>query len=199
MKNFKPLFLLVLSATLMLSSCSRKVEYGNAQEQETVTTEFGSYDLQLIANEMVDNMLASPAVAEITAHQRPVIAVDRIRNKTLEHIDTESVTDSIITKLMTSGKFRFTDITRMEDVKKQLNLQAESGLYDPATTAQIGKMTGARYMMYGNLSSIVKRTKSEEDVYYKFTLTLLDLESGLREWQAEKEIRKTSKRSFLGL
>ncbi len=41
-------------------------------------------------------------------------------------------------------------------------------------------MVGAQYMLYGNLSSIVK-AGSDEDVYYKMTMRLMDLESGLIE------------------
>ena len=34
-------------------------------------------------------------------------------------------------------------------------------------------------MLYGNLSSIVKQDGSTKDVYYKMTMRLMDLETGL--------------------
>ncbi|HNC04265.1 MAG TPA: hypothetical protein PLY05_13045, partial [Agitococcus sp.] len=37
------------------------------------------------------------------------------------------------------------------------------------------------------------------DVYYKFTLKLMNLKTGLVEWQDEQEIRKTAKRGLLGM
>ena len=33
-----------------------------------------------------------------------------------------------------------------------------------------------------------------KDVFYKFSLQLVDVESGLAEWMDEKEIRKTTER-----
>ncbi len=184
-------------SVVVAAGCTR-VKYGDPTDVEVVTTEFGSTDLQLIANKMVDSMLAFPPLIELTADERPVIAVDRIKNKTTEHIDTESVTDSIINKIIHSGRFRFVDIANMDVLEAQLVLQTETDVFDPATTARLGRLIGSDYLLYGNLSSIVKQTKKVEDVYYKFTLRLTHLETGIIEWQDEQEIRKTQKRSWFG-
>lgn len=127
-----------------------------------------------------------------------MIFVDRIKNKTTEHIDTESVTDTIQTKLVKSGKFRFVDMTAVRQVQEQLDFQTDSGMVNPATAVKIGQQIGAEYMLYGNMSSITKQSGSTRDVYYKFTLKLQHLQSGIVEWQDEKEIRKTKTKSLLG-
>jgi PBP1b-binding outer membrane lipoprotein LpoB len=57
---------------------------------------------------------------------------------------------------------------------------------------------GAEYMLYGNLASIIKTNADKSDVYYKFTMRLMDLESGLVEWADETEIRKTRNKQLLG-
>jgi hypothetical protein len=59
-------------------------------------------------------------------------------------------------------------------------------------------MVGAQYMLYGNLSSIVKQAGSDKDVYYKMTMRLMDLKTGLIEWADETEIRKQEAKSLLG-
>ena len=166
---------------------------------ETVTADFGSTDLQQIATSMVESLLSFPPMVEITSQRRPVIFVDRIRNKTTEHIDTESITDTITTRLLRSGKFRFVDMSKVEAVRKQLEFQHGSGMVNPETAVRTGRQIGAEYMLYGNLSSIVKKKGGTKDVYYKFTLKLMNLENGLIEWSDEKEIRKTRKRSLFGL
>ena len=38
------------------------------------------------------------------------------------------------------------------------------------------------------------RDSDYKDVFYKFSLQLIDVESGLAEWMDEKEIRKTTER-----
>jgi len=189
----------ITASLLLLQACASKVAYEDATEVETTTLEFGSTDLQQIAVKMVDSVLSFPPVVEVTNQRRPVMFVDKIKNKTTEHIDTESITDTISTRILRSGKFRFVDMTKAAEVREQLAFQNESGMVNRNTAAQIGRQIGAEYMMYGNLSSIVKKNNKVKDVYYKFTLKLMHLESGIIEWSDEKEIRKRRKKSLFGL
>ena len=184
----------------LVTGCTNKsvVRYGDANEVETTDISFGSTDLQKVAGQMTDSLLVSPVMGTLTANTRPIMFVESIKNKTSEHIDTESITDSISTKLLRSGKFRFVDMGRVEAARKQLDYQQNSGMVDSAKAMQFGKQVGAQYMLYGNLASIVKSNKDQSDVYYKFTLRLMDLESGLVEWADETEIRKTKAKESVG-
>ncbi|MDW6003677.1 penicillin-binding protein activator LpoB [Vibrio mangrovi] len=194
----KKSIILVLGLAALMGGCANQVSYGDAQAVETKTVDFGSTDLQKIAADMVDSMMMSGSVAAITRNSRPVVFVESIKNKTSEHIDTESITDTISTKMLNSGKFRFVDMARVDAVKKQLDFQNNDALVDKSSSIQFGKMVGAQYMLYGNLASIVKDTGSDKDVYYKMTMRLMDLRSGLIEWADETEIRKEQSKSFLG-
>jgi hypothetical protein len=181
-----------------LVGCASTTQYKDPTGVENTSIDFGSTDLQMIAEKMVDSLLSFPPVVQVTAQRRPVMFVERIKNKTSEHIDTESITDTISTKILRSGKFRFVDMDRINAVREQAQFQKESGMVNQETTMAMGRQIGAEYMLYGNLSSIVKRTSSKKDVYYKFTLKLMHLESGILEWQDEKEIRKVKGRSTFG-
>jgi uncharacterized protein (TIGR02722 family) len=183
---------------MMMVACSSgpKISYGDATAVETTTIGFGSTDLQSIAAKMVDDLIAFPPIVDMTSQRRPVVFVDKIKNKTTEHIDTESITDTVQTKLLQSGKFRFVDMTAVKAVQEQLQFQMDSGMVDPAKAVAFGKQTGAEFMLYGNMSSIVKRNSSAQDVYYKFTMKLVNLETGIMEWAGEKEIRKSGEKTF---
>lgn len=185
--------------SVSLGGCAGKVKYGDAGAVETTTTDFGSTDLQKMAEKMVDSILVFPPIVQVTNKRRPVMFVDTIKNKTSEHIDTESITDTISSRLLRSGKFRFVDMTKVASVRKQMGFQSDGGMVKESTAVKMGQQIGAEYMLYGNLSSIVKRNSSTKDVYYKFTLKLMHLESGILEWSDEKEIRKTKKKSMFGL
>lgn len=195
---------LVLATTISLAlvalgGCTNKsvIRYGDATAVETTDINFGSTDLQKVASQMTDSLLLSPVVGTLTANTRPIIFVESIKNKTSEHIDTESITDSVSTKLLRSGKFRFVDMGRVTAVREQLEFQQNSGMVDISKAVAFGQQVGAQYMLYGNLASIVKSNKDMSDVYYKFTLRLLDLQSGLVEWADETEIRKTKGKEFI--
>lgn len=172
------------------------VSYGSPDQVETVTADFGSTDLQMIAEKMVNSLLASPILA---SGRQPVFYVQAVRNKTDEHLDTKAVTDKIRVTLLKSGKVKFTAIAEVKDeLVDQLEFQARSGMVDPATAKSIGKLVGADYLLYGELTSIRKSAGRVKDVYYKFTMNLVNIQNGLIEWADEKEIRKQAKKPLLG-
>jgi hypothetical protein len=88
-------------------------------------------------------------------------------------------------------------MSRVNAAREQIDFQQNSGMVDPNKAMQFGRQVGAEYMLYGNLSSIVKSNKDKSDVYYKFTLRLMDLQSGLVEWADETEIRKTKQKEYV--
>lgn len=202
--HFKRVTSIVIAAGVVLltgtlTGCAPKVSYGNAQAVETVNVDFGSTDLQKIAQKMTDSLLDSGFVNKLAnEHRSPVLYVDGINNKTDEHIDTQSITDSITNKLLSSGKFQFVDMNKVNQVRKQLNYQNNSGMVAPNKAIDFGHQVGAQYMIYGNLSSIIKTNSSTKDVYYKMTMRLMDLRSGLLVWSNETQIRKDEKHSLLG-
>jgi len=168
------------------------VQYGDAKGVETVTNEFGSTDLQTIAESMTRSLLQSAVIAQ---GNRPLITVADVKNKTSEYIDTRSVTDSIRAQLSKSGAVRFAvDIDAMQAQTDELARQNQSGLYKKKTVKKLGYMQAADYRLEGNITSIVKRAGNVKDVYYKFSLVLVGIESGVLEWADEKDIRKTSRR-----
>lgn len=168
----------------------RQVSYGDAKSVELVTNEFGSTDLQMMAEKMVGSLLETGIF-----QGRPTVTISTVKNKTSEYIDTTNVMNSIQTALVKSGKVRFTrSIKETQTGVDELQRQNQSGLYKSSTTAKVGQMTAAKYSLEGELTSIVKQNSNTKDVFYKFTLKMFDVQEGTIEWQEEKEIRKTTKR-----
>jgi hypothetical protein len=191
----------VAAATLLLAGCptqlsqptvrfDRQVSYGDSKSVETVTNEFGSTDLQMIAEKMVGSLIEDPILAN-----RPTMTLSAVRNKTSEYIDTKSIMNTIQTALVKSRKVKFVRSNdEMQAGVSELQRQNQSGLYKASGKAKIGNMTAAKYTLEGEIVSIVKQSAETKDVFYKMTLKLYDVEDGSIEWQEEKEIRKTSKR-----
>lgn len=192
--------LVVMAGLLVLGAGCRstKVRYGDATAAEPISTDFGSSDLQQIAAAMVDSLLADNDVREATAARKPVMLVDKVKNKTMQHIDTESLTDSIRTKLIQSGKFRFIDRTTDQAALDEFAAQRESGLVDPAKAVPMGTQSGAEFILTANLAEIAQKEGNKTDVYYKFTMNLKNLRTGMLDWAEEKEIRKVGEKSWFG-
>ena len=181
-----------LVALLMVFSvivgCSKSVRYGDPKGVETVTIEFGSTDLQSIAEQMTRSILTSQLVVE---GKRPLITVQDVQNLTSEYIDTRGITDSIRTELARSGVVRFVvDEDAMAQQISELERQTDEEYYDQEVSAPKGEMVGAAYRLEGNIRSIVKQNSDVRDVYYKVNLQVWDIKSGILEWSDETEIRK---------
>ncbi|MDR0934495.1 MAG: penicillin-binding protein activator LpoB [Burkholderiaceae bacterium] len=190
------------AAALLLAACSGpqvgrvsgegEVVYEDAQAVETVTTKWGSTDLQSTAESMAQSLLASKWIAQASAPPR--VRLRDVRNYTDEHIDTKGITDKIRIKLLNSGQVRFlTDKGNMDDVFEERDLN------ELATKRRENKlMLDADYIVTGSVRSIRKRTKNVGDVYYQITLELTDPQSGEVKWADEKEIRKRTTKPKIG-
>ncbi len=179
---------------LLASGCASTVEYGDSTSSKPIDTDFGSADLQMIAAKMVDSMLADDVLQDISVDGPPLLIVDKVKNKTMQHIDTESVTDSIRTKLIRSRKFSFQDRTTEAALQEELAYQQTAA----QDAIAMGQQDAPRYMLTSNLSEITQRAGRLKDVYYKYTMSLRDLKSGRLIWADEQEIRKQRTRSVFG-
>lgn len=170
-------------------SFSRQVSYGDSKSVEVVTNEFGSTDLQMIAEKMVGSLLEDPIF-----NSRPTLKLGTVKNKTSEYIDTKNIMSSIRTQVVKSHKAKIVSSNdENQAVTDELSQQNQTGLYKKKQVAKIGNMAAAKYLLAGELTSIVKQNSNTKDVFYKFTLNLYNVEENAIEWSEEKEIRKTSK------
>ena len=184
--------LVVLLAAL--SGCSTTYDYGDAGAAPVYSTGFGPGELQQIAEAMTQSLLTFPPMVQVTNERRPVLTVEKVRNKTTQHIDTESVTNSIRNRLNRSGKYRFLDKSTDDQTIAEIRRQQEQGLTRQDQAAQFGTQEAAEYILTSSLSEIEQRKEEfwhkRKMVYYKFSMELKSLRSGILEWTDEKEIVK---------
>ncbi len=184
---------LALAAALALSACGGpKTKYGDAGSVETVTNQFGSTDLQMLAESMSQSMLSEAPV--ISSGNLPIVTVQEVKNKTSEYIDTRAITNRMRSALQKSRKVRFA--TDQADMQKQVDeiQRQQSEYYDANKSTEVGKMVGAGFRVTGEITSIVKETKNVKDVYYQLFLSMTNIQTGIEEWSDTKEIRKTTEK-----
>ena len=208
--NFKNTLLISLLA-LGASSCGA-TRYGDAQGVETVNADWGSTDLQTFSGTMVDSLLASPQLSYLAKpekgdDQRIKVLMGGISNKTSEHIDTEDIAHMIRTDLMSSGKFRFVVGDQGQgEIGDQVRFQQGSGRVDPAQAIAFGRQLGAEVVVYGTLSSIVKKKgrslesggSKMKNVYYLCIMNAVNIETGELIWSDKGELRKTQRTGLFG-
>ena len=100
-----------------------------------MTNQFGSTDLQMMAESMARSMQQAPVIA---SGNLPVVTVQEVSNKTSEYIDTRAITDSIRSELQKGGRVRFAvDAAGMNQQTEELKRQ-QSDLYAKDSAAEIG-------------------------------------------------------------
>ena len=169
------------------------VSYGDAKAVETVTTDLGSTDIQMISEKMTQGLIQTPEI-QTAIKRRQLLMASPVQNKTSEYFDTKLITDTVLTQLQKNGVRYAIEADNMQNQVDELRRQNQSGLYDKSKSVKMGKMQGAKYRLDGSISSIVKRTADLKDVYYKMNMRLIEIETGIVEWSDEKEIRKSARR-----
>src|SRR5687767_12787471 len=149
--------ILMVVAVVVVAGCAKDTtRNGDARSVETMTNQFGSTDLQMMAESMARSMLQAPIIA---AGNLPTVTVQEVRNKTSEYIDTRAITDSIRSELQKGGKVRFAvDAAGMNPQVDEIKRQ-QSEHYAKEHAVEKGQMVGAQYRMEGNITSIVKQVR----------------------------------------
>jgi uncharacterized protein (TIGR02722 family) len=189
-----------LSAILFASSCGPKAfvkgQYDDPQRENLMNDQWSETDMQVAVKSMVTSMLGHDAIAN--AKKPPIVMVTNLQNKTSEHIDTQSVMDMIRVELTNSGRVNFVDKEAREDISNEYGYQ-NSGMVSEETKKGPGGQIGADFIVNGRLDSIVQEVGKEKTVYYKLTLNLTNLKTGIIAWTNHKEIRKAYRKKSVGL
>lgn len=180
---------------LLLSSCatnapvvgSGKVSYGDSTAVETVNTDFGSTDLNMVATQMSNSLITSNKI-----NQCKTYTVSPVRNKTDQYIDTENITQSIVNNLSNSSQVKGVYVLSSQEMQNQTDElgRQSSSLYDENSNVKAGRMKGAQCRLDGFVSTISKDDGKIKDVFYIVNMKLIDVSQGAQLWSNEKQIRK---------
>ena len=172
-------------------------KYDDLAQERHLDDKFNESDMREIASTMVQSLTESVVVKE--AKKRPVVVVTLTKNRTEEHIDMKSLTDKIRVALIKSGKFRFTEKEARQEMAEELDYQGSSGYVDPSEARQKGKQVGAEFFLTGEITDRVQEVGNKKYVYYKCTMNLVNIQTGIIDWTDEKEIRKYYQKRSVGL
>jgi penicillin-binding protein activator len=200
MFNLKLVLVAALSL-VALSACGPtgfvKGQYDDKVEENPnlLTDKWSESDMQAAVKDLVGQATANPAIS--LAKRPPIVMVTRLQNKTSEIIDTQSITDMFQVELQNSGKVAFVDKAAREDMAEEYDYQG-SGMVSRESQKGKGGQVGADLIMNGRLDSIVQEAGRDKTVYYKLTMNITNLKTGLIVWTGQKQLRKAFKKQRIG-
>jgi penicillin-binding protein activator len=193
--------LLLFCAAAIFSGCATTIKEVPL-DRTAASTKLEPQDIRRTVEKMVESLLVAPGVKEFVSNRRPVLDVEPMKNRTAQHVDMLSLTESVRMQLLRSGMFRFVDRsstgTAATDIER-INQENMLGLVDSSKAVKAGSQTALDMYLTGSLSEIKNVEGRTTDQYYKFSMILKDLKSGEIVWADEQEIRKEKTRPLIGL
>jgi penicillin-binding protein activator len=178
---------------VLLSGCgaSKQVSRIDAESTTDLSGEWNDTDSRLVAQEMINDVLAQPWVNQFTKKEKrkPTVIVGKITNRTTEHIETKTFVKNLERAMLNSGQVDFVaDASEREQVRDERKDQAKQASEE--TQKGPGKEIGSDYMLIGNISSIVDQEGGEKTKFYQVNMELINVESNKKVWIGEKKIKK---------
>ncbi len=177
-----------------------KTEEVNVNQMGHYQADYDATDMRNITQSVVNQILGSPWLSN--QPEIPIMVDAGVENRTSGYVDTKSLTDRMRTLLLQSGRVQFVNASRRDDLLKEQGYQAAN--VTAATQAAIGQQLGAKYMLTGSLTEMTQKTARQvrvsktEQNYYKLTIEINDLTTGLIVWTTEEEFARAARQPLIG-
>lgn len=169
-----------------------KVSRKSVDETIDLSGAWNDTDSRKTSAAMIDDMLEQRWLRVFKKKNRnkaPTVIVGRIRNKSHEHINTETFIADIERAVINSGEVEFVASRnergeiREERMEQDLHARAD-------TRSAMGQEIGADFMLQGSINTIVDAHKKEQVRYYQVDLTLISMKNNRKVWVGQKKIKK---------
>lgn len=178
-----------------LAGCAGSVKRISSDEVVDLSGRWNDTDSQLVAEEMVKDSLSRPWLAGFMKKtgKNPTVIVGTIKNKSDEHIATDTFRNDIERELINSGMVDFVSSKGERDEVRAEREDQQTHASESTKKAMYSE-TGSDYMMQGTISKITDAAGTKKTFYYQIDMTLTDMQSGRKVWIGNKKIKKFIKR-----
>jgi len=189
---------ILTAAALMIAGCSSKtvVTRVDTDEQIDLSGRWNDTDSRMVSEEMIKDCLNHPWLSEHMREKakKPVVIVGSVRNKSLEHIPVATFVGDIERAYVNSGQVQVVaSAVEREDLRSEKRDQRINATEE--TLKEMGRESGADYMLIGEINQIIDSEKGEKVSYYQTDLTLVNIETNIKTWLGQKKIKKFIGRS----
>ncbi|NLP04802.1 penicillin-binding protein activator LpoB [Candidatus Fermentibacteria bacterium] len=189
----RALLIAAAAAAAVFSGCGRTVTRTDPGTVTDLSGWWNDTDARMVADSMVA-MCISGNWLRIgdrgdAARIPPSIVVGNVLNRTTEHISTDVIMNEIERAFIESGRIQVI-ATRGERGEIRDERRDQERFASEATAAEFGREVGAQYVMMGTLDSIIDEAGDTRAVYYTVSLELIDVETAVKVWMGNLEIKK---------
>ena len=190
---YKVFSCLLLIGIIVFSGCGPTTQVTRLDSDTTVdlSGRWNDADSRMVAEQIIDDCLNHAWINNhgIDTGGKPVVIVGAMKNKSNEHIATQTFVNDIESAFINSGKVRTVSgkNDRGEIREERADQSANAAI---ETIKRMGRELGADYMMTGVINTIEDREGGRQIMFYQTDLTLTKIESNEKVWIGQKKIKK---------
>lgn len=194
---------LLLAFVLVGCRPSQKITRINPNSTTDLSGKWNDTDARLVAEEMITDALSKPWLNQFNRNNQkpPVVIVGRVRNESMEHIETEVFTKELERSFVNSGEISVVASSEeRSDIRDERLDQQANASYE--TTKKLGQELGADFMLIGNINSIVDEAVDSRTlaVFYTVNLEFVNIQTNQKVWIGNKKIKKfIERRNYRGM
>ena len=187
------IFNIVMLACIFTAGCGEEttnIDVMNDEGGAVMALDYRDFDQA--ASKMVQSMLGSGALKK-EGGGRYVVATGRIKNDTMQRIDTDQLMVKIETEILNSQQAVMTSAVGSEsdELLKESRQLRDDDEFDQSTTAARKTLIAPELTIAGKIfQRNITVSRNRQQVEYYFQLQLSDVNSGLRLWQDEVLVGK---------
>lgn len=187
-----------LTASLLTGCGSTRVNRVDANQEIALTDKWNDKDSQLVSEEMITDMLSFPWIRDYRSDNggdKPTVIIQRVRNKSHEHISADTFLNDLKRAIIRSGDARFVassdarDDVRNERADQELNARNAKAM---------GNETAADFALSGSINSFVDQLEGDRVTTYQVDLKLINMETNEEVWNGQKKLKKLQEKSSFG-
>ena len=188
--------LMFLALVAMVAGCrtpTTRVDTRNDMGPQVAGLDYR--DVELAANKLLQVLFKSGRLDRGDG-QMYVMAVDEVRNDTMQRFDTDVLISYITEELMNSGKIMVTSALAAKDSNRSGMINGVRSVrgnveFNQSTVAKTGQLVDATLGIRGKVyQREVPMDNGDKEVEYWFQLRVDDLVTGLQWWQKQEKIVK---------
>ena len=190
--------ILVLGTVVFVNGCGKSVEVARVDSGKEIalTDKWNDEDSRLVAEDIINDMLSYPWISQFNQRfpgKEPLVTVQRVQNKSHEHIAADTFVNDIKRAVIRSGKAGFiATLEERQDTRAELADQDMNASAD--TRMEMGEEDGANFALSGTINSIVDQLDGQRVTYYQVDLKLINLQTAREVWNGSKKIKKFMER-----
>lgn len=191
---YKVLSCLILIGIIVFSGCGPSTQVTRIDPDTTIdlSGRWNDTDSGMVADKMITDCLGHVWIINHMAKadsKKPFVIVGGIRNKTTEHIATQTFIGDIERAFVNSGKVGVVSSkSERSEIREERADQSEHAAIE--TIKRMGREKGADYMLTGEINTIEDSKAGEHVISYQTDLTLTHIESNEKVWIGKHDIKK---------